>query len=364
MREIKPINHNGSIQLKFSFGGKRYSLNPIPGGDFDRKRDLATAKAITTRIQNDILAGCFDPSLQKYRLDPKVAPIAPKPKTLLELWDLWVESLKLDSRVTADHYKWVRKMIVKANPELTDTVWLTQSKLAPVTYNDRLSYLKSFGRWVVKEGVYETSPFEQIRSRKAIRKEVKPFTADEIKAIIAGFEALAPHYVPFVRFLFISGVRISEAIGLRWSHIDFDRNELTIRESMPKDILGNGYKRVRKGTKTGSVRHLTMSFDLLALLLAIKPQNVNAEDLVFSTVEGCTIDADNFRQRQWQQVLASCCVPYRKIHNIRHTTLSHAIEQGIPITGVAYLAGHANTRMVIETYGHMVNRPKLPDLPI
>lgn len=74
MRDIKPTNHNGSIQLKFSFGGKRYSFNPVPGGSYTSKRDLATANAIATRIQNDILAGCFDPTLDKYRLTPKTRP--------------------------------------------------------------------------------------------------------------------------------------------------------------------------------------------------------------------------------------------------------------------------------------------------
>ena len=282
----------------------------------------------------------------------------------MEIWNAWVATLDLPVATKANHYEWVRKMLVKANPGLTDTAWLTQSKLAPVTFKDRLSLIKSCSRWAVKEGLLENNPFENIKTRSCTPKEVKPFSAKEIQAIVAGFDAIAPHYAPFVRFLFISGVRISEAIGLRWSHIDFDRNEFTIRESMPKDILGNGYKRVRKGTKTGSIRYLTISLELKALLLAVKPLIHDVDDLVFSTVEGCTIDADNFRSRQWRQVLASCCVPYRKPHAIRHTTLSHAVDQGISLTGVAYLAGHANTRMVMQTYGHIVNRPKLPDMPV
>ena len=364
MRDINPINNNGSIQLKFSFGGKRYSFNPIPGGDYHNKRDLLTAKAIAVKIQNDILAGYFDPTLDHYRLAPKVSPVISQPKTLLELWDNWVDTLDLSPATKANHYTLIRKMLVKAKPKLTDTTWLTQADLAPTTYNDRLSYLKSCGKWAVTSGILETNPFDSIKPRKANPKEVKPFTVAEIKAIIGGFEAQAPHYTPFVRFLFLTGVRLSEPIGLRWSHIDFDRNELTIRESLSRDLTGNGYSRVRKETKTGSIRHLTLSSQLRALLLAIKPPKNNADDLVFTTVEGCVIGADTFRSRYWVKVLASCKVPYRKIHNTRHTTLSHAVEQGIPITGVAYMAGHTNTRMVIQTYGHMINRPDLPDIPI
>ena len=225
VREINPFNNNGSIQLKFSFGGKRYSFNPIPGGDYHNKRDLLTAKAIAVKIQNDILAGYFDPTLERYRLSPKV-PAKPQPKSLIELWDLWVESLELPERVAADHYKWVRQMIVKAKPGLVDTKWLTESTLAAVTYNIRLSFLKTCGQWAVKEGLITSNPYDRVKLRKVVRKPIKPFTLEEIVTILAGFQEKAPQYVPFVKFLFLTGARLSEAIGFRWGHVDFDRNDL------------------------------------------------------------------------------------------------------------------------------------------
>nr|WP_290226290.1 tyrosine-type recombinase/integrase [Trichocoleus desertorum] len=94
------------------------------------------------------------------------------------------------------------------------------------------------------------------------------------------------------------------------------------------------------------------------------PTNPGPDFLVFTTVKGCTIDSGNFRERLWVKVLKRSGVPYRKLHTIRHTLISHAIEQGIPMTGIAYLAGHKDTRMVIQTYGHIVNRPDLPEMPI
>lgn len=359
MKDINPINNNGSIQLKFSYGGKRHSFNPIPGGCYSNKRDVQIANAIAVKIQNDILAGCFDPSLQKYRLEPKTKPEPTKPKTLLELWDLWVSSLDITAATKADHYEMVRRMIIKAKPSPLDPSWLIQPSLAASTFNKRLGYIRSCFLWSIKEGLADSNPFEKVKARKTTAQTVKPFNIDEIQRIIKGFEIQAPHYVPFVKFLFLTGVRISEAIGLSWDHVDFDHNELTISESLSKDRTGNGYTRIRKETKTGGIRHLTLSQDLRALLLALEP----TEGLVFKSVKGCVIDSGNFREL-WKVILASCGVPYRKPHAIRHTTLSHAVEQGTPLTGVAYLAGHKNTRMVMQVYGHMVNRPSLPDIPL
>jgi integrase len=107
-----------------------------------------------------------------------------------------------------------------------------------------------------------------------------------------------------------------------------------------------------------------MNAELRALLLSIQPSPKPLPDaLVFTTVSGCIIDSGNFWSL-WKKIVTNSGVPYRKPHAIRHTLLSHAVEQGIPLTGVAYLAGHANTRMVIQTYGHMVNRPRLPEMPM
>jgi integrase len=43
---------------------------------------------------------------------------------------------------------------------------------------------------------------------------------------------------------------------------------------------------------------------------------------------------------------------------------SRAIEQGIPITGIAYLMGHSDTTMVMKQYGHMINKPELPTIDL
>lgn len=81
--------------------------------------------------------------------------------------------------------------------------------------------------------------------------------------------------------------------------------------------------------------------------MTIKPAKVNPDSLVFASPQGCIIDADKFRSRQWVKVLKAKGIPYRKPYTTTHTMISHAIDQGIHITDVAYLAGHKDTSMII-----------------
>ena len=71
MRAIHPINNNGSIQIKFTYQGKRYGFNPLPKASFGDKAKLAKAKQISAQIESDILSGEFDASLQRYKVKRK-----------------------------------------------------------------------------------------------------------------------------------------------------------------------------------------------------------------------------------------------------------------------------------------------------
>jgi integrase len=281
---------------------------------------------------------------------------------LLEIWDAWVIDLNLSPQTKAGHYHFMRRQIVKAdNPLSLDTAWFTSNTLAPGSSNRRLWLLKKMSAWAVAENLLSHNPWLKVRPRKTTKKVVKPFSQNEATKIIAGFEETYPAWVPFTKFLFLSGCRMSEAIGLLWKHIDFERGEICICESLPL-LIGKGYERVRKDTKTGSVRFLKTNTQLTELLEQIKPTGAKPDDLVFENPTRTNhIDSHNFRNR-WTKVLAQEGIPYRCPHIIRHSFASHAIDQGIPLTGVAYLLGHSDTRMVSQIYGHMVNRPDLPSI--
>ncbi len=283
---------------------------------------------------------------------------------LLEVWDMWVKDLDLTPQVKANHYENLRRQIVKAgNPLSADTAWFTSNKdLAPVTLNNRLTYLKKMANWAVGEGLISVNPWLKVKPRKNSKKIIKPFTKEESEAILSGFQKIYPAWVPFTKFLFLSGCRLSEAIGLCWRHVDFVRNEVCICESLPIAITKGCYQRVRKDTKTGSVRFLSMNLSLTQLLEEMRPTVSRPDALIFTNPTGNNyIDSHNFRSR-WRKVLSAAGIPYRRPHIIRHSFASHAIEQGMPLTAVAYLLGHSDTRMVAQTYGHLINRPSLPSI--
>jgi integrase len=304
------------------------------------------------------------PELQKLlsQLSQHLQSEPEKNPLLLEIWDAWVKDLNLSHQTLSDHYANLRSQIVSASPLASEFSWLLSLEIAPATFNKKLGYLRACCDWAKSEGLLGVNPWLKVKARKGTKEIIKPFSQDEAARIIAGFEKTYPAWVSFTKFLFLSGSRMSEAIGLQWKHIDFQRQEICICESLAQRKDGNGYERVRKSTKTGSVRYLKINSELSKLFEQVSPASRNSEDLIFKNPTGTShIDSNNFRDR-WKKVLSAANIPYRRPHIIRHSFASHAIEQGCPLTGVAYLLGHSDTRMVAQTYGHLINSPSLPQI--
>lgn len=369
-------NSNNRLRLRWSCEGERYCFAlGLPYSAVNLKLAQKTAN----QIELDIASGNFDPTLDKYRNKQTTAAKTPKKinnEHLLPVWDKWVSTLGLSSRTLNGHYRAIRRHIEQADPPLTDTIWYECSQsLSPKVFNDYLRYLKKCLEWAVLEKLTHENPYIRIKCRKTTKQTVKPFTTDEIARILNAFKTdqfcskssayKHSHYTDFVEFLFLSGVRISEAIGLQVKHIDLERNEIIICSVLARGDNGqsNAASRIRKETKTGNTRHLTMTTRLKEMLCS-RCHNLKPDDLIFTSPNSNPIDDRMFLRRQWKPVLLGLGIEYRRLYVARHTLASMAIEQGVPLTSVAYLLGHADTTMVSKVYGHMINRPSLPEILI
>jgi hypothetical protein len=203
------------------------------------------------------------PELQKLltQLSQHLQSEPEKNPPLLEIWDLWVADLDLSRQTLSDITQTSAAKLSKLRP-------LASKLLAPLEIAPPKLSIKNLAiceRAATGQNLKVCStanPWLKVKPRKGTKEIIKPFSQDEAARIIAGFEESYPAWVPFTKFLFLSGCRMSEAIGLQWKHVDFERGEICICESLAQRKDGNGYERVRKSTKTGSVRFLKINSEL------------------------------------------------------------------------------------------------------
>lgn len=372
MRDIFPSKDKSSIRLRFTVEHRRFSFHPLPGGRWDSKRDQQIVSAIASKIQNDLVAGNFDPTLERYLHKQALSPVgqvSPGRQLVfwLDVWDSWVGGLNLKEATKVDHYQCVRRMIEKSgSPQVQDTEWLKSVTLAASTFNRRLSMLRSAAAWAAKNGKIAVNPLTRFDSREATFEEEEkaeskknPLNADEQMRVIAFFQQNHPTYSSFVEFLLYTGIRTGEAVGIRWQDIDIERGLIFIKQSISRER--GSYTKVRKKPKTlQSARSLKMSDRVFELLEKIKSEKSDFSGLIFTSPRGFIIDHGNFR-KVWKNSLENLGITYRKPYATRHTLLSQALEAGLTIPQVAAIAGHKDGRMILQHYGRVINTPQLPE---
>jgi len=201
---------------------------------------------------------------------------------------------------------------------------------------------------------------------KTEKSNRKPLTPNEITLILDAFKTdkycknptyKHSDYYPFLYFIFQTGVRNAEAVGLRVGHIDVVKKIIHIKEVLARTIKGtNANARVRKSTKNGKERYLPLTNELLTVLSPLII-NKKPDDLLFTSSKGVAIDDRMFQRRIFKPVLNELGIEDRVLYACRHTFGSRCIDMGINPVITAFLMGN-NPETALRNYTHLINLPK------
>lgn len=228
-----------------------------------------------------------------------------------------------------------RAKLAKASPE--------KRKLrAPSTIN---KILKVF-RLMMHEAADRfgfISPFQGVKLLKEPKKDIQPFTLDEVKLIL---KHVRPDFHSYFKLRFYSALRSGEIAGLRWQHIDFERGHILVRETI---IDGQ----IEYTKNDGSQREIDMTSPILEALKA--QQKVTGDgDYVFCNRHGHPLDNHNVCNRIWYPLLRRLELRKRRMYETRHTAATFWMAAGENPEWIARQMGHVNTEMLFRVYSRYV----------
>lgn len=373
--EISITNHRGRIMLRWRHEGIRYPLS-LPYDYTPENMHHATLKV--AEINLDIMKGCFDTTLEKYK-PPKPVKATPVAKPiiieeakpvflndLVEKFNHWGNHIRnIDVEKSVD-YLYTRKVLEKWVDIPIDqiAVKLNGENWANTTYNRRLNYLKTFFTWLLGSGAISQNYLADVRRKRDKKKKKNPrripISEDEIFKFLEAIrnDTYCPpasrfkhsHYYPFLLFIFSTGVRNAEAIGLKVKHIDLEKNQIEISETFARTMKGTNHAaRISKGTKMENVRYLPMT-DELRQLLTSQIEVKKPDDFVFLSPKGLSIDDNMLERRIIKPVLIKLGIGDRDLYVARHCFGTRAVQQGMPLTDVAYLMGHSTIETASRNY--------------
>jgi len=212
--------------------------------------------------------------------------------------------------------------------------------LGPRSVQRRLSALRGFFNYLMREKVLAANPAADVRAPKAARRLPKTLDVDQVTSLLERKpkDALGRRDVAMLELLYSSGLRLAELAGLDVA--DLDLADRTVR------VLG-------KGSKT---RVLPVGAKAVAAIrgwLADRGQLVkDGGGALFVGRNGRRLCTRAIQRRIGRWALASGLnVPVHP-HLLRHSFATHLLESSRDLRGVQELLGHADISTT-QVYTHL-----------
>lgn len=206
-------------------------------------------------------------------------------------------------------------------------------------------------------------------SQKERTKQVSPLSPCEIELLKKEILKQNPDGTPKHQyghaFLLIlnTGLRMGEALSLRWEDVDFQQKTITVNKnsilSKKRDANGNrigGYEAyIQVGTKTVSgVRVVPINLSAEEALKVLKENNRSQYVIINSRCN--QVLPSNF-ERSFHAILKNAKIDNRhSIHTLRHTFASMLFSKGVDIKIVSKLLGHSSIKITYDTYIHLLDK--------
>jgi len=189
-------------------------------------------------------------------------------------------------------------------------------------------------------------------------KEMQTWTKEQLKAFLASVKD--DRLSPLWHTIAMTGMRRGEALGLRWSDVDLENGRLSVcraliptnREvvvSEPKTVKGRRVIALDPGTvevlKAQAARQLEEQKEWDDLWIE--------SGLVFTQENGAALDPESVT-RYFRQAVKKSMLPQIRLHDLRHTHATLALQAGIHPKVVSERLGHATISITLDTYSHAI----------
>ena len=206
--------------------------------------------------------------------------------------------------------------------------------------------------WAVRQGgmptnpVRDVTPLELDRDRTA--KALTPTEVREWLAVLDGDEYARRHDLPeLARFVLATGLRLGEALGVRWSDIDFDRGVVSVERTVIR-VKGRGLIASRLKSRS-SYRVLVLPGWCLTMLRSRRNGLGVIDGPVFADAKGGYRDRNNVGAA-FRRVRRGTPFEWVTPHTYRKTVATLLDSSGASARMIADQLGHSRISMTQDVY--------------
>lgn len=204
------------------------------------------------------------------------------------------------------------------------------------------------------------NPSDACTLPRAEKHEIKPLTIEEQAAFLKEIET--HKYRNLFTLILFTGLREGEALGLRWSCVDFKNGTIRIVKQLQVGKR-KGSEYYLADTKNSKGRTIKAAPSVMKALTAQKTMQAekrlaagtlwnNDLDLVFTNEIGGHLGLKRV-YTQFKGIAERIGRPDARLHDLRHTFAVNSLQNGDSPKTVQENLGHATSSFTLNVYGHV-----------
>jgi integrase/recombinase XerC len=210
---------------------------------------------------------------------------------------------------------------------------LFEQKLSRKTVAKKISCLRSFYKFLLREKLVEENPFALVIIPKSEKRLPEFFYEDELIQLFRSCETetlLGIRNKALLEILYATGIRVSECCDIRLNDLDFYLSTVLVRGK------GNKERYIPFGSfaKDSLLVYINNSRNKLLT-------NKNSHDVLFVNHRGGPLTARGVRKILNGLIEKSALNGKIHPHMLRHTFATHLLNNGADLRSVQELLGHA-----------------------
>lgn len=247
--------------------------------------------------------------------------------------------------------KWGDTEIQAVQPRPVE-LWLRELPLSPKSKTHVRSLMHGLVDFAMWSGLLDISrnPISLVQNNGATRKvrKARSLTAEQFQALL---KELHEPFATMALLCVCLGLRISEALALRWADVDWLGSTLSVQRGIVEQVVAD--------VKTeGSARTFTLTSELLERLKSCKQRSdfSGAEDWVFASPLklGRLPYSYTGVWRELVRATEAAKIGHLGTHSFRHTHRSWLDAVGTSVAVQQKMMRHADIRTTMNIYGEVV----------
>lgn len=188
---------------------------------------------------------------------------------------------------------------------------------------------------------------------KAVKADIMPLTAEQVDALLAAArgDRLEALYVLAVT----SGMRLGELLGLQWSDVDLKGRAIMVQHSLQelKGKLSLAEPKTARGRRRIDLPQMAIDALIRHRAQRLK-EGLAGVPWVFPNLSGGPWRRSHLHFKEFKPLLSLAGLPDIRFHDLRHTSATLLLSQGVHPKVVQERLGHSQISVTLDTYSHVL----------